>query len=301
MKFATWLKRAVVFLVLFFVIDFAISEAMLKGLNRYFGLHSQSDMFINGSSMAMAGFDKTNLEHSLHKKIAFYTRTGVSLQDRSAMLHHYFDASTATTDIAVFEVNPLLFSKKFTAANVYMLFLPFIDEPSMSDFVRSNTDAKEFWIRKFIRCSRYNTDMIALAIKGYTRNYENQKNLVLDLNALEGLKSEANTVKVELDPQKIKLFKDCVALMKQHCNKVILVNMPVFVTKLKTFKTDEYQEYMDVVQQVASASGQIHFLDLNQPDIIDNASYFSDPLHLNASGQVEVTKAMTQFMEKNNL
>jgi len=195
----------------------------------------------------------------------------------------------------------MLFSKKFTAANVYMLFLPFIDEPSMSDFVRSNTDAKEFWVRKIVRCSRYNTDMIALAIKGYTKNYENQKNLVLDLNALQGLKSEANTVEVELDPQKIKLFKDCVVLMQQHCKKVVLVNMPVFDTKLKTFKTDEYQKYLEVVQQVASGSGQTHFLDLSQPNIIENPDYFSDPLHLNASGQVQVTNAMTQFMEKNNL
>lgn len=301
MQFSTWLKRAVIFLVFFFAIDYAISQVLLKGLNRYFGLHSQSDMFINGSSMAMAGFDKTNLERSLHKKISFYTRTGVSLQDRSAMLHHYFDASTAQTDIAVFEVNPMLFSKKFTAANVYMLFLPFIDEPSMSDFVKSNTDTQEFWVRKLIRCSRYNNDMIALAIKGYTGNYENQKNLVLDLNALQGLKNEANSVAVELDPQKIELFKAAVDLMKKHCRKVILVNMPVFSTKLQTFKANEYQQYISVVQGVASGSNKTYFLDLSQPDIIDNAGYFSDPLHLNASGQVEVTKAMTQFMEKNNL
>ncbi len=283
-------------MVLFFAIDYAISEVLLNGLNKYFGLHTQSDMFINGSSMSMSGFDKTNLEKILHKKISFYTRTGVSLQDRSAMLHHYFDAATQKTDIAIFEVNPLLFSKKFTSANVYMLFLPFIDEPSMAQFISANTDTKEFWVRKLIRCSRYNSDMIALAMKGYTGNYKNQKNLTLDVNALEGMKSEQNSVQVELNPQKIELFKSSLALMQKHCNKIILVNMPIFSTKLKTFKTQEYQAYLNLVQQSADASKNIYFLDLSQPHIDEQASYFSDPLHLNSSGQEQITAAMTQFL-----
>lgn len=289
------------FLVFFFAVDYAISAVLLNGLNQYFGLHTQSDMFINGSSMSMSGFDKTNLEQVLGKKISFYTRTGVSLQDRSAMLHHYFDSSNQKTDIAVFEVNPLLFSKKFTSANVYMLFLPFIDEPSMAEFIRSNTDTKEFWVRKLIRCSRYNTDMIALAIKGYTQNYKNQKNLTLDVNALEGMKKEVNSVPVELNAQKIELFKATIALMQEHCNKIILVNMPIFSTKLKTFKTQEYQAYLDLVQQSADTSKNIYFLDLSQPNIDGQATYFSDPLHLNSNGQVQITQAMTQFLSAKGL
>ena len=90
MGYSEWLKKSVILLILFFGIDFAVSAVLLIGVNKYFGLHSKSQIFINGSSMAMAGFDKTNLEHSLNKSIAFYTRTGVSLQDRNAMLHHYF-------------------------------------------------------------------------------------------------------------------------------------------------------------------------------------------------------------------
>lgn len=296
MKFADWFKKILIFLVLFFVVDYAVSALLLNGLNKYFGLHTQSDMFINGSSMSMSGFDKTNLENVLHKKISFYTRTGVSLQDRSAMLHHYFDSSSQKTDIAVFEVNPLLFSKKFTSANVYMLFLPFIDEPSMAEFIRTNTDTKEFWVRKLIRCSRYNSDMIALAIKGYTGNYKNQKNITLDVNALQGMMKETNSVPVELNPQKIKLFQETIGLMQKHCNKIILVNMPIFTTKLKTFKTQEYRAYLNLVQQSADASKNIYFLDLSQPNIDDQAAYFSDPLHLNSSGQEQITAAMTQFL-----
>ena len=301
MGFSKWLKKSIILLILFIGIDFGISQLLLTGVNKYFGLHSKSQIFINGSSMAMAGFDKTNLEHSLHKSIAFYTRTGVSLQDRNAMLHHYFDNSGKETDIAIFEVNPMLFSKKFTAENVYLLFLPFIDEPSMGAFIRSKTDAKEFWIRKVIRCSRYNNDMIALSIKGYMHNYENQKHVVLDNTALSGLKSEANSVSVELDPEKIRLFRESIALMKLHSKKVILVNMPVFSTKQETFQADGYAAYLKTIQQAANANDGIYFLELNNTDLIKNPNYFSDPLHLNADGQAQVTGLLTKFINENGI
>jgi hypothetical protein len=300
MGFSAWLKKALIFLVCFFVIDFAISQLLLTGLNKYFGLDSNSEIFINGSSMAMAGFDKTNLEHSLDKKIAFYTRVGVSLQDRNAMLHHYFDGNKNETEVAIYEVNPLLFSKRFTAENVYLLFLPFIDEPGMSAFVESKTSTKEFWFRKIFRSSRYNVDLITTAIKGYAGNYENQKHQVLDTKALSGFEKEINTVPVELDPQKIALFMESIELMKVHSKKIILVNMPIYSAKMKTFKSLEYENYLKKVSGF-SKDNEVYFLDMNQSDLVHNPDYFADPLHLNSAGQAQVTKLLTSFIESKGI
>ncbi|MFN9116278.1 MAG: hypothetical protein ACK5XN_40060, partial [Bacteroidota bacterium] len=136
-------------------------------MNQYFGLDSNAEILLNGSSMSLAGFDKIKIENATKKSVAFYSRNGVSLEDRSTMLKHFFNKSSKKTSIVVLEVNPLLFSKKFTAANVYRLFLPFMDDAAIDEFVKSKTTLKDYWVRKIIRTSRYDIDLFSLAVKGY--------------------------------------------------------------------------------------------------------------------------------------
>lgn len=300
MKFTSWLKKIIIIAVLFFAIDFAISQVLLGGLNKYFGLKSDSKILINGSSLAMAGFDKVKVEKELHQSVAFYTRTGVSLQDRNAMLKHYFNQADAKTDVVVFEVNPLLFSKKFTAENVYMLFLPFIDDSSMDELIQSKTSFKEYLVRKTIRTSRYNSDLITLSTKGYLGDYRNQKNQVLDAEALSGLKKKENTTPVELDVDKIKLFESSMALLNQHSKKIILVNMPIFSTKMKTFKTEDYQKYLEYLNDFRQKNKNVYMLDLNKQDFTEDSNLFADPLHMNVTGQSKTTKALTDYIAQNN-
>lgn len=300
MKFTSWLKKLLIIAVLFFAIDFAVSQILLGGLNKYFGLKSNSKILINGSSLAMAGFDKMKVEKELHKSVAFYTRAGVSLQDRNAMLKHYFNQSDAKTDVVVFEVNPLLFSKKFTAENVYTLFLPFIDDSSMDELIHSKTSFNEYLVRKAVRTSRYNSDLITLSTKGYLGDYRNQKNQVLDAEALSGLKKKENTTPVELDAEKIKLFESSMALINQHSNKIILVNMPIFSTKMKTFKTEEYQKYLSYLDAFRQKNNNIYILDLNKPDFTEDSNLFADPLHMNVTGQSKTTTALTNYIAQND-
>ncbi len=299
MKFSTWVKRILIFLILFFIIDFAISKILQNGIDKYFGLNADAKILVNGSSMTIAGFNKSSLEKETGKKVAFYSRNGVSLEDRNAMLKHYYNTPNKRTEIAILEVNPLLFSKRFTAANVYMLFLPFMDDSSMSGFIKSKTDFKEFWIRKLIRTSRYNSDLISLSIMGYTGNYENKKNQTLDPNVLEGLKKDYNSVPVEFDLEKVRLFKETVELVASHSQKIILVNMPIYKTKMETFKKEEYQVFLSFIKQFSKDNKNLLYLDLNQGQLIKDSNLFSDPLHVNVNGQEQETLALTNFIKAN--
>jgi hypothetical protein len=291
-----WLKRIIVFAVLFFLIDFGISIVLLTGLNKYFGLNSNAKILINGSSMCLAGFNKAKIETSTNKSVAFYSRNGVSLEDRNIMLEHYFNTTTQKTDIVVLEVNPLLFSKRFTAANVYMLFLPFMDDLAIDKFIKSKTTFKDYCVRKLIRTSRYALDLFSLSVKGYLGMYENKKYQVLDDNALNGLKGKVNTVSVEFNSDKVALFKRTIALAENHSKKIVLVNMPIFETKMKTFKNEEYQVFISFIKDYANSHQNILFLDLNRPEITTNSNFFSDPLHVNAEGQVKASEALVQFV-----
>ncbi len=296
-----WLKRLIVFTVLFFLIDFAIAATLLTGLNKYFGLNSNAKILVNGSSMSLAGFNKTKIETATNKSVAFYSRNGVSLEDRKTMLEHYFNTTTQKTDVVVLEVNPLLFSKRFTAANVYMLFLPFMDDPAMDKFIKSKTTFKDYCVRKLIRTSRYNLDLFSLSLKGYMGIYENKKTQVLDANALNGLKSKVNSVPVEFNSDKVALFKRTIALVENHSKKIILVNMPIFDSKMRTFKPEEYQVFLSFIKEFTTNHQNISFLDLNQPEITTNPNLFSDPLHVNVEGQVKASEALVQFVNTNRL
>ncbi len=296
-----WLKRLTIFTVLFFLIDFGISTVLLTGLNKYFGLHSNAKIVLNGSSMSLAGFNKAKIETATNKSVAFYSRNGVSLEDRKTMLEHYFNTTTQKTDVVVLEVNPLLFSKRFTAANVYMLFLPFMDDPAMDKFIKSKTTFKNYCVRKLIRTSRYDLDLFSLSLKGYMGMYENKKTQVLDASALIGLKDKVNSVPVEFDQEKADLFKRTIALTESHSKKIILVNMPIFESKMKTFKHDEYQVFISFIKEYAKSHQNISFLDLNQPEITTNPNLFSDPLHVNVEGQVKASEALVQFVNSKGL
>jgi len=293
-----WLKKVLLFFILFFLIDFGISKLLVVGLNKYFGLNTKTEILINGSSMSLAGFNKSDIEAVTHKNVSFYSRNGVSLEDRNAMLNHYFNSSKQKTKIAILEVNPLIFSKKFTAANVHLLFLPFMDDPSMDEFIKSKTSFEDYWVRKLIRTSRFNTDLISLAFRGYLGSYENKKDQFLDENALEGLKGEVNTVSVELNQEKFTLFQNTLDLVQQKAEYTILVNMPIFSAKKETFKDVEYNGYVDAISNFVKTKENIYFLDLNQSKLINNPTYFSDPLHLNSKGQKEVTRILTNFLKE---
>lgn len=300
MKSFVWFKKISVLIMLFFLIDFAISEFLLGGLNKYFGLYSNSEILLNGSSMFLAGFDKSKIEKGTHKRVAFYSRDGVSLLDRNAMLKHYFNTTNKKTEIAVLEVNPLLFSKRSTAANVYMLFLPFMDDNSMCQFVQSKASYKEFLMRKFVRTSRFDVNMIVLSLKGYFGIYENIKTQTLDPKALAGLKNQFNSVPVEFANDKIAVFKSTIKLVQKNSKSIILVNMPMYDIKLKTFKKVDYQVFISIIKEF-SKNNNILFLDLNQKEINANSSFFSDPLHLNVQGQDKVSKSLNEFINSNGL
>ncbi|MGV9003533.1 hypothetical protein [Flavobacterium sp.] len=299
MKFTFWLKRVLIVVLAFFVVDFAISEILLNGINKSFGLNDNAEILMNGSSMTMAGFNKIEIEKSTNKKVAFYARNGVSLEDRTAMLKHYFNSTSKKTELVVFEVNPLLFSNRFTADNVYILFLPFMDDEVMNEYVKERTNYREYLIRKFIRTSRYNLDMFSISIKGYLGTYENQKNQNIAPTIIEELKKNPNSVPVEFDKSKFELFKKTLAFTKMNSKKIVLVNMPIFIYKKETFKSNEYDYYISMLKETLKTEKEVYFLDLNDKNMTTNPNYFSDPLHLNYRGQIEVTKSLLKFINEN--
>ena len=289
--------RLVVFLLIFFAIDLVTSSFMLNGLNKFYGFNGKPAILINGSSMSLSGFNKSEIEKQLQTRVAIYAKEGVGVEDRHAMLQQFFSNRSQAVKTVIYELNPLLFSKTLTAANVYTIFYPFMDNKAIDKYIKNRAPAKEYFAHKFFRSSRFDALTINLAVKGYMDKYENFKTNAIDPATAYFTTKDAGKVKVEMSPEKLSVFEQSLKLVKENNARVVLVMMPIYYQKRATFDSSSYQKLDSYFRQLSGAGTNISYLDLNKPEITRNALLYSDVLHLNRDGQNSVTAAIVHFFK----
>ena len=140
MGYRNTILNFVLFASLFFAADYALFKFLELGLRSFYGFDKKPEVLINGSSMSLADFNVSQIEQRLNKDVINYSKNGVSLEDRIAMVKHFYNEVKTDSNLTIiFEVNPMLFSEKFTAENVYLLFLPFMDDPNIEQMIKTNS------------------------------------------------------------------------------------------------------------------------------------------------------------------
>jgi hypothetical protein len=292
-----FIVRLAIFLLAFFVIDLATSAFMLKGINKFYGFNSRPALLINGSSMSLSGFNKAEIEKQLQTNVAIYAKEGVGVEDRHAMLQQFFTNRSPSVKTVIYELNPLLFSKTLTAANVYTIFYPFMDNAAIDSYIHARAPVKEYFAHKLFRSSRFDALTINLAVKGYLNKYENFKTNAIDPGTAYFTANDAGKVVVEMSPDKVTVFEESLTLIRQHNAKVVLVMMPIYYQKKATFDSSSYKLLDNYFRRLAATEPTISFLDLNNTEITRNAMLYSDVLHLNREGQKSVTAAIVNFFK----
>lgn len=297
MKFSVFLIRLVAFLLLFLIIDFATSKLMLKGLNKFYGFDKAPTILINGSSMSLSGFHKTQIEKELSQKVAVYAKEGVGVEDRYAMLQQFFSEHHSSVKTVIYEVNPLLFSDKLTAANVYTIFYPFMDNNAIDEYIDKRTTRFEYYVHKYFRSARFDVLTINFVLKGYMNNYDNFKTNTINPETAYFTKEESGKKMIEFNKDKVAVFENTIKLLLDNNTKVILVMMPIYYQKQATFDSTSYHHLGDYYKKFTESKKNIFFLDLNTNDIANNALFFGDVLHLNREGQKKVTEVIVNFLK----
>jgi hypothetical protein len=298
MNLRTFIKRTVYLLLLFIVLDYAISTILLKGLNKYYGIEQKADILINGSSMAMSGFNRTTLEKLTNKEIANYSHEGVSIDERLAMINYFFHKNPESVTTVIYEVNPLIFSGINTAANVYTIFYPYLDDRFIDRFVKERAGSKDYFIHKIIRTKRFDARLIPNIFKGYLGKYENLKTNMLDTANLSPIAARKGKTEVIMGKSAIETFENTMDVLRSHNSRIILVMMPMYYLKFQTFNSAGYQNLCMYFAEYCSSGEGIDFVDLNRDSLIYNASYFSDELHFNIYGQQQITSIITSALQK---
>jgi hypothetical protein len=299
MRHLRFVGRLLVFVILFFLLDFLISLVLLEGLNKYFGFNQAPGILINGSSMTISGFNRKEIGVLTKMSIATYAYEGVSISDRYAMINHFYHLYPEGVRTVVYEINPVLFSNLKTADNVYTHFYPFLDDLTIDRYVKEKASPKEYYVNKIIRVKRFDSRLIRLIILGYLGKYENLKTNSLDTAALLPMVSQKGMTPVTIEDSNREVFERTMDLIRSHDAKILLVMMPMYYLKLQSFNKEEYSNLCKYLEDYCSSHSNVEFLNMNQDNLIYDARYFSDQLHFNVFGQQQITKIISSYLVDN--
>jgi hypothetical protein len=286
MKHFVFFKRCLILLILFIFFDFIISILLINGLNKYYGFNQKPEILINGSSMAMAGFNRDEIEKSTGMRIVNYSHEGVSVNDRYAMISHFFQKYTEGVKIVVYEVNPVVFSNGKTAENVYTIFYPYMDDKTIDKYIKENASIKEYYTNKIIRTKRFDSRLIRLIIMGYLGKCDNLKTNTMDTTALLPLIAQKRMTEVNMVQSNIEVFENTMDLIRSHKATIVIVMMPMYYIKLQTFNNEGYSKLCNYFKEYCSSRENIKFMDFNQNNIIYN-------------GQRYITKMISSHLTEN--
>jgi hypothetical protein len=291
------LKHLIFVILAFLTIDYVISVVVYEGLTRYYGFKNAPEILINGSSMSMSGLDSKLMETSIKKNVAMYAREGVNVQDRLVMLKHFFSEHKSTIAV-VYEINPLLFSEIPTSANAYSLFYPFMDNKDIQNYIWNRTDWVDYAIHRWIRCTRFNAQLLIASMRGYLNKYSNYKTGLVDPQELASLKGSRNRSTISMNEVNIENFRESMNIISEHKATTLLVMMPMVKEKLETFDSVSYQSFSHYFEQFAKENKNVIFFNLNTDPSNCEAVLFSDPLHLNEDGQRTCTELINEELKK---
>lgn len=271
---------------------------MLHGVNEMYGLNQYSKILLVGHSHLMLATDKQQMENDLGVKISKYTREGVNVSDRKIMIQQYLDSGFADSlQVVLYGVDLCTFTGEGLSANSYKLFYPFIDDRKIGNYIYEQGGAKDYWLHKLIRCTRYSDDGIKNgAIRGWLHNWSNLKNGVVDIEAYKMRLKNGDERNIQMNPELIAEFKETINMLTQRNIKVILVNTPT-LDLLNEYEPEKFQMMGDWFQDFADNDSLVEYWDFN-PEYAHRHELFHDRLHLNKKGQQVISKELTKQLKE---
>lgn len=288
-----YIKGLIIIIVLFFACDFAIERFMKHGVDEMYGLNQHADVLLVGHSHLMLATDKQQMEKDLGVKVSKYTREGVNVSDRKIMIQQFLDSGYGDSlKVVLYGVDLCTFTGEGLSANSYKLFYPFIDDEKIGNYIRQQGGAKDYWLHKLIRTTRYNDDTFKNGtLRGWLHNWSNMKNGNIDIESYKLRLQNGDERHIQMNPELIAEFKETIEMLTERGIKVALVNTPT-LDLLNKFEPDKYQMMIDWFQTYANEEPIVEYWDFN-PQYSHCHELFYDRIHLNVQGQEVISPLIT--------
>jgi hypothetical protein len=286
------------FILIFILIDLVVSIVLLKGIERFYGLKSDSAVLMIGHSHLMLAVDKILLEKKSGLNVAKYTREGVNIADRRVMAEQYFSNCSSKPGVVILGIDPWLFTGEGLSKNSWQLFLPFMDNRDIDYFIKSSVPGRFDYLRyKFIRSSRFNAQLLNASARGWLKSWDNLKFGIVDTVKYNNPEVLTSFRRITFNRDLMKEFSSLLDFLKKEDVKVILLNTPLWKPILDAQQSD-YKRSMFLIDSIR----QVHFpgteiLDL-VPEFSQRTNCFFDPIHMNPEGQEAVTEIVADHLIK---
>ncbi|NBB81150.1 MAG: hypothetical protein GVY36_17210 [Verrucomicrobia bacterium] len=280
--------KILLFVVFFLALDLVSFGVLLGGLERYYGLESSADVLVVGHSHTVLAVDKLALQEATGFGIAKYARQGATVQDRAVMVRHYLSRHPGTVKAVVFGVDAHMFSSDGLSRNSYQLFLPFMNDAVISEYLKEFPISRlDLFVRQIVRTARFSEPTAGLALRGILGDWSSYKSGVVDLERLRKQLELGKYRGVEFNEAAIDSFETMVKEVVSEGIFLVLTYFPT-IDLLNEINATGVSEATGRLQMYATGSDRVVFLDYNTP-YQSRHDFFFDPIHLNTDGQRLIT------------
>ncbi|MCU0473450.1 MAG: SGNH/GDSL hydrolase family protein [Bacteroidales bacterium] len=296
-KILTFAVRYIIFLFIFLLIDFCISEFLSSGLIKYYGLDKPSKVLLIGHSHTMLGLDKTLIEEEMHCNVSKYAMEGANVADRLAMIKHFLHQNGDSVKIITYDVDATFLTGMGLSINSYKLFYPFMDDPYIREYVKSEAKPEyDYYIKKWIRTSRFTDLNLNGSLRGHMRFYTNIKIGSIDTVAYKQRIAENDFVKITFDRNLQEEFEETLQLISERNVKMFLVLIPT-IGILNRADPEKYSEAIKMIENYSKKYPNIYFINYND-EFEDQYDLFYDEIHLNPKGNKTITDKLVEDIKR---
>lgn len=282
---------ALIVLILFLIGDFAVFHVLKTGMDRYYGLNKPAKVLCVGYSHTVLGIDAERMERELGVPVAKYATAGANTLDRRWMIRQFVDRQPSVRTV-LYDVDPRLFDSKGLSSASYTLFLPYIDDPAMSEYLWREATWQEYVTSKIIRTARFRDQTINIAFRGLMGKSENKKSTRIRIEAYQGRLEQEKARSIRVNPESRQCFLETIEFLTRRGITVVLVFIPT-IDLLNEIDPHGQAVVMDIFKKLAMDNEGVYFFDYNK-DYQHRHELFYDLRHLNGDGNAVVTERVIE-------
>ncbi len=285
------LQRALLFLLLFFILDRLLAVILLGGIERYYGLNRPANVLLVGHSHTVLGIDKVELERLLGVPVAKFAMEGAITPDRLEFIRYYFRRWPGTQPVVCYDVSAFTFTGSGLSANSYRNLFPFCGDAETRAYVRRHCQTPgEFWLRMAVHTLRYDDMAVWCAIRGYSGNWNNLKQGAVDVRRLAGQIADRDFLHIGFDNDNMAVFQETLKAVQDNGSRMNLVFIPT-IDVLNQAEPAQFAKAISLLRAAETEFPNARFLDYHA-EYESRHELFYDAIHMGPKGQVEITKRL---------
>ena len=277
--------------LLFFVGDRLLFGLLKGGMDHYYGMDEEAVVVSIGHSHSVLGIDAQRLERELGVPVAKYAFAGANTLDKYFMVRQ-FVRQHPSVKMVIYGVEPRLFDAKGLSSSSYTLFLPYLDDQQIGEYLLEQATWQEYWGGRLVKTSRFRDQTINIGLRGLSGRIENKKRGRVRVEDYTNYLIRATERKIRINPESVARFHETMAFLSQRGITVLLTFLPV-LDRLNAIDPENQERVMKIFQEAAAGETNIFFLDYNA---LYQHEYqlFYDLRHLNREGNERVTSKLIE-------